>query len=111
MFLTVSYGCWLPLAVSLISMELLHVSHCLLLLLGLSHFLYSLMKMPHVSHCFSWLLAVSHFLLYLLAISHSFSGLMELLKLMSLAAFLYCWLSLTFFLSAMELLHVSLCLP
>ena len=80
MSLTVSYGCWLPLAVSLISMELLHVSDCLLLLLALSNFLSGLMEMPHVFHCFSWLLAVSHFLLYFLALSHSFSGLIELLN-------------------------------
>ena len=34
---TVSYGCWLSLTVSLSSMEVQHISHCLLCVLALSH--------------------------------------------------------------------------
>ena len=44
MTLTVSRCCWLSLTVSLSAMELLHVSQCLLLLLGVSHFLSGLME-------------------------------------------------------------------
>ena len=46
--------------VSLSSMELLHVSHCLLLLLAVSHYLSGTMELLHISLCLLWLLAVSH---------------------------------------------------
>ena len=59
-FLTVSYGFWLSLTVSLSSMELLAFSHCLLWFLAVSHFLSGPMELLHVSHCLQLLRAVSH---------------------------------------------------
>ena len=49
MSLTVSYGCWLSLIVSLSTMKLLNVSNCLLLLLSVSHCLYYPKELPHPS--------------------------------------------------------------
>ena len=80
MSFTVSCSYWLSLTVSLSSIELLHISHCLLWLLAVSpsamellrvshsllwilsfsHCFYGPMVSLHVSHCFSLLLTVSH---------------------------------------------------
>ena len=73
MCLTLSFGCWLSQTVPPSTMELLHVSHILLLLLAVSNSLSSPIEYLHVSHCLPWLLAVSHFLsgpIELLHISH-----------------------------------------
>ena len=51
MSVTVSYGFWPSLTLSLSSMELQRVSHFLLLLLALSHYLSGPMELLHVSHC------------------------------------------------------------
>ena len=69
MSLNVSYGFWLSLTVSPSVMELLHVSHCLVLLLAYSHYLSDPMELLHVYN-FLWLL---------MAISHYLSSPMELL--------------------------------
>ena len=79
----VSYGCWLSLTVSTSSSELLHVPHCLLLLLIFSYCLSDPMELLHVSYCRLYSLAlshclsnamellhVSHHLIWLLAVSH-----------------------------------------
>ena len=60
MSVTVSYCCWLSFALSLSSMDLLHVSHCLLCFLPVSRCLSDPMEVLHVSHCLLWLLAFSH---------------------------------------------------
>ena len=60
MSLTVSYGCLLSLTVFNSSIEFLHASHCLLLLLAFSHCLSDPMELLHVHHCLSLILAVCH---------------------------------------------------
>ena len=62
MGLTLSFVCWLSHTFPLSAMDLLHVSHILLLLLAVSNSLSSPIELLHVSHCFYLLLAVSHFL-------------------------------------------------
>ena len=56
MSLTLSFACWLSLTVCPRSIELLHVSHCLVCLLAVSHYLSRPMKLLHVSYCLPWLL-------------------------------------------------------
>ena len=58
--LTVSYGCLLSLIVCPSSMELLHVSQDLLLLMAVSHCLCSRMELLNVYNCLLCLLAIYH---------------------------------------------------
>ena len=60
MSLTVSIGCWLSLTVSPSAMELLHVSHCLLLLLAVVNYSSRPMELQHVFYSQPCLLAFSH---------------------------------------------------
>ena len=120
MSLTVSHGLW-PFSHCLSSpMELLHVSHCLLLFLAVSLTVPpSTMELLQVSHCLLLLLAVSHcpygpmellhvshYLPCLQAVSHCHSQFHGVHTCRSLSLILT--LSLTLF---MELLHVSQSLP
>ena len=50
----------MSLTVSSSSNGLLHASHCLLLLLAVSHYYSGPIELLHVSHYLLWLLAVSH---------------------------------------------------
>ena len=59
MSVTISFNCWLYLTVSPTATELLYVTHCLLLLLAVSHGLCSFIELLHVSHYLPWLLTVS----------------------------------------------------
>ena len=95
MSLTVSYCLWQSLTVSI---ELLHVSDCLLWLLAFCprpSGPFELLHVCHVSHCISLFVTVSLCL----------SSPMELLHLSHCS-----WLSLTVSTCAMELLNVSHCL-
>ena len=60
MSLTVSYVCWLSLTVSPSAMELQHISHSLPWYLAVYNYLSSPMNLLHVYHCLSLLLAVPH---------------------------------------------------
>ena len=135
-FLSVPWSSYMSLTVSSSSIGLLHASHCLLLLLAVSHYYSGPIELLHVSHNLLCLLAVSHCI-------HQYHGVPPCLSLslpvswsycmpltvsytcwqsltisplpysyyMSLTVSYYCWLSLTLFHSAMELLHSSYCLP
>ena len=58
-FFPVSWSCYIYLTISSISMELLHLSHCLPWLLAVSHSLSGSKELLHVHHCLSLLLALT----------------------------------------------------
>ena len=68
----VTNGCWLSLTVSPSALELLHISHCLLWLLAVYHYLSDPMQLVHVSHCALLLLPVSHCLSDPMELLHDF---------------------------------------
>ena len=77
--------------------------------LSLSYCLCGKMELLHVSHYLILLLAVSHCLSYFLAVSHCLSGSMDLFHVSNFLLLLLA--SLTVSPSFVDLLHVSYCLP